>query len=369
MITEEDKEFIKENYKKIPIEEIAEKIGKSKWTIYSLVQELGVGNHRWTEEEIDLLKQYYEYQDWDFMMRILGINNKQQIAHKASELGLRVRKFWSKEDDEILKNYYPILDWENIFNNISDITKDSVYKRTKFLGIAAESHWWSDEEIELLKNIYPYYPASYLVEKYFPTRKSYSINMMARKNGIKKDSSQNNKFFVPEKMINDLKLLGEKLGRTPSIEELKFYGLPSDKSYDRYIGGYKKACNLAGLEVNVSLWGKAKIYFSKNNDVCYSHSELVITNFLIDNGIMYEKEKLYNTICDDIRCGTKRMDWFINNEYIVEYWGYPNVKSYISSMDTKQEICRDYNLKIVDIYRKDLRNLPVTFNIFINKNL
>lgn len=170
-------------------------------------------------------------------------------------------------------------------------------------------------------------------------------------------------------MIDDLRNLGEKLGRTPSIDELVFYGLPSEKSYRRYMGGYRMACELAGLEINVSLLGNAKLYYSKNNDACYSHSELVITNFFIEHNIPYNKEKHYKKVCDDIRCGSKRMDWFLDNEYVVEFWGYPNVKEYVENVKIKQSICQDNNLKMIELVRKDIRKLPDVFEYFINKYL
>ena len=50
----------------------------------------------------------------------------------------------------------------------------------------------------------------------------------------KEEQEQYQKTFVAEKMIEDLWKLSQKLGRTPSIDELTFFGLPSDKSYQRY---------------------------------------------------------------------------------------------------------------------------------------
>jgi len=369
MLSEEDIEFVKNNYLKISTEEIANHINKSIWTVYGIAKKLNIGNFKWTEEKVNILKKYYVEKDWDFLFDVLGTNKKSVIFGKACSLGLHKRVIWTEEYDNVMKKYYPSSNFEEIFSKIPNVTKASMQHRATELGIRCDIHYWSEEEIQLLREKYPYYPNKYLSDIFLPNRNAVSINQMAMKLNLKKDSSQNNKVFVPEKMISDLKDLGAKLGRTPSIDELVFCGLPSDKSYDRYIGGYKKACNLAGLEVNVSLWGSAKIYFSKNNDVCYSHSELVLTNFFIDNNIPYEKEKLYREISNDLRCGTKRMDWFLGGEYVVEYWGYPDVKDYISGIEIKQQICLDNNLKMIEVVRKDIRKLPDVFEYFINKYL
>jgi hypothetical protein len=241
--------------------------------------------------------------------------------------------------------------------------------RAAVLGIMCKDHYWSNEELELFEEKYSYYPNKYLSDVFLPKRSPFAINQMAMKMNLKKDISQNNKTLVPDKMIADLFTLGIRLGRSPLVDELSLYGLPSSKSYGRYFGSYIKACGIAGLEINISLWGSAKIFLSKNNDVCFSVSELSITNFLIDNNIPYQKEKPYSEVCDDYRCGTKRMDWWLDNDYVLEYWGYPKVKEYQEGVLVKKAICMDNNLKIIELTRKDIRKLPDVFEFFINKYL
>jgi hypothetical protein len=369
LISEKNIEFVKINYLKIPTKEIANHINMSIWTVYEIAKKLGIGNFKWTNKKIELLKKYYSVKNWNYLFEILGTNKKTILQDKACELGLHKMVIWNEKYDKIIKEYYPTCNFEEIYNKIPNSTKNSIQKRAKKLNLKCDDHYWSKNELNILKEKYPYYPNKYLSDMFFSKRNVFSINQMAMKLNLKKDLLQNNKTFVAEKMIEDLKNLGEKLGRTPSIDELVFYDLPSDKSYDRYVGGYRNACNLAGLEVNVSLFGSAKLYYSKNNDICYSHAELVITNFFIDNNILYEKEKYYNKICNDARCNTKRMDWFLDNKYVVEYWGYPKIDSYIKGIEIKQQICLDNDLKIIELTRKDIRKLPDVFKYFINKYL
>jgi hypothetical protein len=369
MVSEKDIEYVKENYLKITTKEIANHINKSIWTVYEIAKKLDIGNFKWTEEKIKILKEYYIDEDWDFLFNALGTNKKTVILDKACSLGLHKRVIWNEEYDIAIKKYYPSCNFEEIFSRIPNLTRSSMQHRAIKLGIGCDDHYWSDEELELFNEKYPYYPNQYLSDVFFPKRNAFAINQMAMKLNLKKDSSQNNKSFVHDKMIKDLAELGEKLGHAPLVDELALYNLPSSKSYDRYFGSYTKACGIAGLEINISLWGNAKIFFSKNNDVCFSMSELVITNFLIDNKIPYKKEKAYSEICDDLRCGMKRMDWWLDNNYVLEYWGYPKVKDYKEGVLIKQSICLDNNLNIIELTRKDIRKLPDVFKYFINKYL
>jgi hypothetical protein len=138
-------------------------------------------------------------------------------------------------------------------------------------------------------------------------------------------------------------------------------GLPSDATYRRYFGGYREACELAGLEINSDLFGHAKTYRSSRRDLCFSKSELIITEFFIENNIEYKKDVYYKDIIEDDRCGTKRTDWVLCDGSVIEYWGYPKIDSYIIGVKIKIEICNDNNINLIQLVRKDLTKLR---NIF-----
>lgn len=318
----------------------------------------------WNDERIKYLYQYYPTREYDILFDKLGFDNMDIIRHKAMDLGIKVRGYDYTENDILfLKENYDKMSYGEI-SKILNKSIGSISTKINRLGLL-KSGKWSDEEINLLIEKYPHYTNKYLSEKIFVDRNPHSIRTKALKLGLHKSKEKGMHFYNQEQMLEDLFYLSQKLKRTPSIEELCVYNLPSEASYRRYFGSYRKACMLCGLEIHDSLYGKAKIYLSSKGDICNSNSERIITEFFIDNNINYRKEIMYNSFCDDKRCGTKRCDWVIDNEYVVEYWGYPNIDSYTISMKIKQEICKDNNIKLIELNRNDLKKLHTIFSNFI----
>jgi len=101
-----------------------------------------------------------------------------------------------------------------------------------------------------------------------------------------------------------------------------------------------------------------RTYRSKNNDLCLSQPELIITNLFINNDLLYEKEAYYSIFTDDIRCGYKRCDWFLSNGdgIIVEFFGMERRESYKKRMVVKQTICKDNNLILLELYPEDMKH-------------
>jgi hypothetical protein len=324
--------------------------------------EINMKYKRWDDERNKFLIDNYSTMSKKELTDYLCISWGSVMA-KACELKISRGLDYSEEDIEFIKNNFDKLSYKDIgkFLDRSETSVGGIASRLRLIKFTD----WTEEEISLLVEKYPHYTNKYLSEKIFIGRASHSIRTKALKLGLHKTEEKGLKFFDKDEMILQLKNLAEKLNRTPSIDELSVYGLPSDTSYRRYFGGYRDACIIAGLQINESLWGKAKIYTSSCGDICYSNSELVITEFLIENKIPYEKEKKYDSICNDKRCKTKAMDWFILNEFVVEYWGYPKVESYRIGKDVKIRICKDNNIKLIEICRKDLSRLHTIFGQFL----
>jgi hypothetical protein len=167
-------------------------------------------------------------------------------------------------------------------------------------------------------------------------------------------------------MIGQLLELSKILERTPLGEELFENGLPSSATYKRYFGSYFNACKLAGLPTNSNLFGKSIHCKSLNDDLCLSKSEKIITDFFILNNISYKKDQKYNIYMKDIRCKNKTVDWIINNNIFVEYFGLSDKPIYNKRMEEKRTICRDCNIVLIGLERKDLNKLHIIFKDFIN---
>ena len=195
-------------------------------------------------------------------------------------------------------------------------------------------------------------------------RNSDAIGMKARQIGLKKG-----KFTVYDKdvFLDTLKSYATELGRTLAFYEIMdFEWCPSLNSVIRYFGGYTKACELIGLDINKCIFNnRITVYKSKNNDICYSKSEAFITDFFIDNNINYKKEVKYRDYIDDERCAKKICDWVIGDNVFVEFFGLMNKDYYRKKTENKILICQENNIVLIEVYEKDLKNLKEVFKNFI----
>jgi hypothetical protein len=364
-LSEDDINVIKNNYNKIPIEELSKLLNVANSTIYGVMNKYNLSNrYQWTEERIKLLHEYYPLGDWDLLFEKLETNDKPAIISKASSLKIKMESyFFSDEEIKYLNDNYLIKSVKTMSKDLNK-TECSISSKLSKLGLI-KVFSWSEEELKTLKKEYPYYSNQYIHDNFLKNRDAKNINTMAHKLNLRKIKGAMQK-FDKDGLLNDLKQLSLELGRTPLIEELFSHDIASSKTYERYFGGYRQACIGAGLDINISSYGNNVCYLSKNKDICFSKSELIITNFLIDSNINYKKEFSYKDVVADTRCTTKKMDWFLDDKIIVEFWGFPKEGSYKANMDQKRAICRDYNITLIEIFSKDIRNLSKVFRDFIN---
>lgn len=215
---------------------------------------------------------------------------------------------------------------------------------------------WTEEETNLFMEMYPFYTNEYLLETVFKGRTRSALINMSTKTGVRKDY-ETLSHPAKKEALDNLKAFYIKNGYTPVCTDLVLLGLPSEASYRRYFGSYRKACLYLEIDVNISLFGKSIASISSNNDICLSKAELFVTEFLISKNIFYTKETKYSEITGDaIRCGLKRCDWYFPKfNVIVEYFGLPEKRSYRARMEEKRLICSDFSIDLVEVYRRDLK--------------
>jgi len=347
----------------IELNDIAKKYGYNAGSaICNIVNKFNIEhkNDRWTKEQIDILKEKYPYEEWDTLVNLLKPFSKDEICQKASKLNIkRENFFWTDNEIDILKDNYnnniPLNTLSILFPNR---TYESIATKAYKLGIS-EPFKWTEEEVSILKEKYAYMDNKDLI-KLFPGRKIHQLIDMAMKLNIRKDYSSNYFIQKHEKDKQDaliaLKTFAQELGRTPLGQEITDNkDIPGLITYNRYFGGYREACVNAGLEPNLgAIYGNNKhTYLSTNNDICLSKSELLITEYLIKNNIIYIKESLYRDLIDDSKCGLKRMDWLVNDNIIVEFFGMPNKDFYRVKMEEKIKICNDNENVLIDLYPND----------------
>jgi len=151
-------------------------------------------------------------------------------------------------------------------------------------------------------------------------------------------------------MIDNLKWLSEKLGRTPVQKDLILYkNIPSISMYCREFGCFKIALKEAGLK-------SKRIFKTKNGIICRSTYELKLAQVLESYDIKYKNEIMYNKVIPDFD-RRYRFDFVINinnNKYYIELFGIESNPGYDKRKKEKIEICEKYNIPLIQLYQGDI---------------
>lgn len=309
----------------------------------------------WTKNDIELLIEMYESEEWEVILNKLSHFKQSTIISKAMELGLSRRNKYTKEEIEIIKENYENSTLNEVKKLLPNRTKKSIQTKANRLGLVNKVKW-SEKELEILKSNYSTLTNEEL-SIILPNRTISSIQTTAISLGLNKSKEEYNKHFS-ELMKNELsqKLtnFANKLGKTPTSDEINAsHEMPGVVSYHRYFGSYSNACIENGLDVNSNIFGKSHHTLSLNGDVCLSKREKEITDIFIQNGINYKKEVLYKDIINKFDDSNIRCDWLIN-DIIVEYFGMPEKEYYRERMNEKIKICKENNIKLIQLFKKDL---------------
>lgn len=234
--------------------QLAEKYNRGSSSIINKLKDLKIykdTRYRFTDNDIEFLKEYYVCGDWENIFKRFPNVSKQSIHTKMSKLGIKMinELAWTKEEIKILKENYFSMNIENVCNLLPNRTYKAICTKATRLGLKTRE-FWSDEENEKLIKYYPNYPLNDIL-KYFPNRSRDSIIDHAK---ILNVTSYNYNPYTPEEddyiMQNwELKpdiILGKDLGRTrQSIKvrrhHLKLYRRDMDcltyESLSKYIRG------------------------------------------------------------------------------------------------------------------------------------
>lgn len=168
-----------------------------------------------------------------------------------------------------------------------------------------------------------------------------------------------------EDLIKDLKTMAEELDRTPSQNDIRFFKcMACSAKFAKEFGSWNEAIKAAGLKPN------SKVYYSTKGEKCYSYYELLFTNMFEDNNIKYTKEDYYK---DYMPIEERyRFDYKIemnNQTYFVEIFGITCREDYQDRIKTKIELCRRYNIDLIEVYPKDFTSykLEDIYDMLINK--
>lgn len=147
-------------------------------------------------------------------------------------------------------------------------------------------------------------------------------------------------------LINRLHKLAKTLGRTPTKRECDY-----SNSCQRWFGSWNNALIAAGLTPHRSLnqkMYKRRLCIAADSHKCNSVSELIIDNWLYKNEVSHQKETSYPK-------GKFIADWSLSANVFVEYFGLANdSRRYDQEIIKKRQICQEFNIRLIEIYSRDL---------------
>lgn len=321
------------------------------------------GIYIWTDEKIQLLKEKYPVSDWDELISIFG-TTKEKISSKARKMKIG-RDCYNK---------LHLTDNEIAFIR-GNFDKISSYELSKQLGISAKKiNQWAknhgfkpqdgheilrEKDKDEFRKVYPYYSNKELSEKYFTYLTPRQICTLGAKMGVKKIKELSFASPTDEELIDKLRNLYIKIGRFPTFDEWVSSDLSSIQTYKNRFGTIQTACQLADIKFTRYVTGFSfdkKLVQRKdsNGDFKSSIPETTISNILIKNSISFVYDGFYKKYFNIDDFGNKRFDWLIDNK-VIEFFGMANKKEYQKKMDEKINLCKKYNIDLLCLYPKDIK--------------
>lgn len=126
-------------------------------------------------------------------------------------------------------------------------------------------------------------------------------------------------------------------------------------------GTWNKAIEMAGYESNPVMF--ARHFIAKDGHKCDSFTEKIIDDWLYEKSIRHERGFPY---------GRNKMtaDFKIEPNIVIEFFGLAGVqKRYDELVEIKKAECRKLNLRLIEIYPKDIYPKNNLEKIFRNKKI
>ena len=152
--TNEDLDFIKNNYQNMTVKQIAAKLNKTNTSIYNAIQKLGLKKQEhkpWTKVDNDFLLQNY------MSMPVKNIADKlgrtcASVNSQLARLNLSVHKAWTEQEIDFLKNNFDKKTHREL-GEVLQRTEQAVRAKCFDLNLYKKEVPWQDWEIDfILKN-------------------------------------------------------------------------------------------------------------------------------------------------------------------------------------------------------------------------
>ena len=182
--TEEEIQYIKNNFANMTIKQIASNLNKKESSIYNVVRKLGLikqEHNKWTDEEVNFLKANYANMTSEEISHYIQ-HSVDAINTMRDKLNLIRNKNWSNEDIQFLKDNFE----STLFSELSQIlgrTENAIRAKCFELNLFKNSPW-TDDEINFVKNYYMEMKTSDISK--ILNRTNSAIELKASRLGLKK---------------------------------------------------------------------------------------------------------------------------------------------------------------------------------------
>ena len=245
--------------------ELASKYKRGSTTIIDKLTKLGIykkQKHYFTDEEIEILKQYYPIGDWESIKKYLPNVSKSDIYTKMNKIGISMENhFWRKDEEDLLKQYYP-----SMYGKVNDLvslfkgkyTYSAICTKAEKLGLRTREYW-TTEEIETLTTYYSLTDMDELL-KLIPNRSKNCISVKASQLGLRKETNCYKQYEINYIKKNALIAsdveIATHLGRSPKSIQMKrlelgfsmFNQIPGYSDLTQYIRGHIFKWKMDSLE-------------------------------------------------------------------------------------------------------------------------
>jgi hypothetical protein len=150
--------------------------------------------------------------------------------------------------------------------------------------------------------------------------------------------------YNKEQVLEEIKKFFNEHSVTPSSKTNIILGNAAKRHY----GSWNNAIEASGLPKNTQ-WMNRKNLKCKDGHKADSISEMLIDNWLFENEIPHERAKSYPSA----KCNS---DFYLTTRDVyVEYFGlYGAHKNYDAKVELKRQICKEQNLKLIELFPSDL---------------
>ena len=183
-ITKKEKEYIKNNYNKYTVRELAKKMNRNEASIIRVAKEYGFSKQKhkyWTEDEENYLRENYLSMTAEDMAKQL---KRGVISVKAHLQDLNLTKVvnWTDEETEYLIKNYQDMDYISI-GKVLNKTDGAIRAKCFDLNLVKNDRWTNEDE-EKLRELYCNMPTRDVAAIMGRTRNA--VKIKARKLGLNK---------------------------------------------------------------------------------------------------------------------------------------------------------------------------------------